>query len=72
VWLDAHILQQADPQAMLALLPDVNHVLKSVTSDDMKANIATYTEASLPLAPGVVDTIGGFLTANTQSDRAGS
>jgi pimeloyl-ACP methyl ester carboxylesterase len=69
---DARILQQADPQAMLALLPDVNHVLKSVTSDDMKANIATYTEASLPLAPGVVDTIGGFLTANTQSDRAGS
>jgi len=69
---DARILKQADPQATLALLPDVNHVLKSVTSDDMKANVATYADASLPLAPGVVDVIGGFLTANAKSDGAGS
>jgi uncharacterized protein len=46
----------------LVLLPDVNHVLKSVTSDDVRANVATYGNASLPLAPGVVEAIADFLT----------
>ena len=61
---DARNLKSADPQATLVLLPDVNHVLKSVTSDDIAANIAAYSNASLPLAPGVLDAIAGFLTAN--------
>jgi uncharacterized protein len=50
------------------LLPDVNHVLKSVTSDDLQANYATYGNASLPLAPGVIDAIRDFLTANGKTD----
>jgi len=64
---DANILKEADPRATLTLLPDVNHVLKSVSSDDRRANIATYSDASLPLAPGVVSAIGDFLTANAKA-----
>jgi pimeloyl-ACP methyl ester carboxylesterase len=60
---DAQALKQADPKATLVLLPDVNHVLKSVSSDDVAANIATYANSSLPLAPAVVQTISDFLAA---------
>jgi pimeloyl-ACP methyl ester carboxylesterase len=58
---DARLLAQADPKAELVLLPDVNHPLKSVTSDDPRVNMAAYADPSLPLAPGVVDAITGFL-----------
>jgi pimeloyl-ACP methyl ester carboxylesterase len=61
---DARILKEADPHATLALLPDANHALKSVSSDDRNANIATYTNPSLPLAPGVLSAIADFVTAN--------
>jgi uncharacterized protein len=59
--IDARILRQSDPRATLVFLPDVNHVLKSVTSDDVSANIATYADPDLPLAPGVIDAISRFL-----------
>jgi uncharacterized protein len=58
---DARLLQQADSKATLVLLPDVNHVLKSVTSDDRAANLATYANANQPLAAGVVDAIAQFV-----------
>lgn len=61
---DAQRLKQARPSATLALLPDTNHVLKTVTTDDRAANIQTYGNASLPLAPGVVETIARFIDAN--------
>ena len=60
---DARLLARADPQARLVLLPNVNHVLKAVASDDRKTNIATYADPDLPLAPGVVDAIAEFLAA---------
>jgi len=66
---DARILKQADPRATLVLLPNANHVLKSVNSDDRGANIATYADASLPLAPDVVAVISEFLMANATSVR---
>lgn len=58
---DARALAAADPKAKLVLLPNVNHVLKTVASDDRTANVATYVDPSLPLAPGIVDTIAGFV-----------
>jgi uncharacterized protein len=66
---DAQALKLADPTATLVLLPDVNHVLKSVASDDVSANIATYGNSSLPLAPGVVQSISDFLGANQSTPR---
>jgi hypothetical protein len=47
---DAEQLRRANPAARLAVLPDTNHVLETVTSDDRTANVATYTDPSLPLA----------------------
>lgn len=43
------------------MLPTVNHVLKSVASDDRAANIATYGDPNLPLAEGVIGTIADFV-----------
>jgi uncharacterized protein len=66
---DAKRLHAADPRARLAVLPDVNHVLKSVASDDRAANFATYVNSDLPLAPGVVDTIAEFVRASPPARR---
>jgi|GEM_PF-1021825 len=65
---DAERLQQALPAAKLAILPDTNHVLKTVSSDDRTANIATYADPRLPLAPGAVDAIANFIASAAQSD----
>ena len=62
--VDARRLKQMDPAAELVLLPDVNHVLKSVPPEDRQANVAAYADPSLPLAAGVVDAIAGFLSRN--------
>lgn len=60
---DAERLKQAAPAAKLVLLADTNHVLKTVTTDDRQANIATYANPNLPLAPGVVDGVADFVNA---------
>lgn len=58
---DAERLTKADPTATLKLLPDTNHVLKRVTSEDRGANLATYSDPDLPLAPGVIDAVAQFV-----------
>lgn len=58
---DATLLKSAAPHATLVLLPDVNHVLKSVESGDLQANFATYGDPGLPLAPGVGAAIADFV-----------
>lgn len=58
---DARHLATADPAATLALVPNANHVLKSVTSDDPSANVATYASSGLPIAPGVIEAIVTFM-----------
>jgi uncharacterized protein len=58
---DAKRLEQADPSAKLVLLPDTNHVLKTVTTNDRQTNAATYGNPNLPLAPGVVDAVANFI-----------
>jgi len=59
---DAQALHRAQPEATLAILPHVNHVLKSVASDERAANMATYMDPDLPIAPDVVAAIADFLT----------
>lgn len=58
---DSRRLKGANSQAVLAILPNTNHALKSVSSDDRSANVATYGDPSLPLAPGVIETIADFV-----------
>jgi pimeloyl-ACP methyl ester carboxylesterase len=61
---DAQLLARADPHAKLVLVPDANHVLKQVGSDSRVANLATYSDPSLPLAPGVVSPIADFILSS--------
>lgn len=59
---DARILAAAAPRAELAILPGVNHVLKTVPSNGLAENIATYSDPEQPIAPEVVATIADFVT----------
>jgi pimeloyl-ACP methyl ester carboxylesterase len=60
---DAETLKAAKPDATLVELDGVNHLLK-IAPLDRAANLATYADPSLPLAPGVAETIGGFIKAH--------
>lgn len=64
---DAEALHHAQPAAKLALLPDVNHVLKNVASDDRAANMASYADPGLPIAPDVAATIADFVLAGKET-----
>jgi pimeloyl-ACP methyl ester carboxylesterase len=64
---DAERLKRAAPAARLVLLPDTNHVLKTVKSPDWQANAAAYSDPSLPLAPGVIDGIATFIMSPAQA-----
>ena len=58
---DARALAAAQPRAKLVLLPQMNHVLKDVASDDRAANAATYRDSSLPVDKEVVDAVAAFV-----------
>ncbi|MBB3988510.1 hypothetical protein GGQ68_004867 [Sagittula marina] len=58
---DARRLADSAPEATLSLVPDVNHVLKAVSSSDTAANFAAYADPDLPIAQNVVETITQFL-----------
>ncbi len=62
---DANVLKAAQPHAKLVILPGVNHVLRT-GSADRAATLANYADPSLPLAPGVVDAIAGFVKASPE------
>lgn len=62
---DARLLKAANPQASLVILPNMNHVLKAVISDDRKVNIASYAEPTSTLAPGLIGSIEHFLIHNS-------
>jgi pimeloyl-ACP methyl ester carboxylesterase len=51
---DAKALAGAQPKAKLVLIPAMNHVLKDVASDDRSANVATYSDSSLPVDSGLL------------------
>lgn len=58
---DARLLATANPAAKLVLLPDANHVLKQAASTDPAEQAAIYADPNLPLAPGVIDALAGFI-----------
>lgn len=61
---DAKILKAAQPKATLVLLPRVSHVLKTVEGESRGANLATYADPNLPIAPGVVTAAADFITSH--------
>jgi pimeloyl-ACP methyl ester carboxylesterase len=58
---DAEALRSARPDVVLEVLPGVNHVLKESSGATMQAQLSSYTNRSLPLAPAVVPTIAQFV-----------
>lgn len=58
---DARALAAAQPKAALAILRGVNHVLKVPGGTDRLTNIAAYADASLPIAPSVVEAVAAFV-----------
>lgn len=60
VMTDAEALHAARPDATLAVWDGVNHVLKTAPAE-RTANIATYMNPDLPLAPGVVADVAAFI-----------
>lgn len=60
---DAEALSAAQPRATLTRFEGVNHMLK-VAPLDRAANMATYSAPDQPLAPGVVDTVAGFILSH--------
>ena len=57
---DAQLLTGARKGVAFAEIIGANHVLKTAPMD-RAANIATYSDPALPLAPGVIDPIASFL-----------
>lgn len=57
---DAEAMAAARPDARLVIWEGANHVLKLAPAD-RAANIAAYGDPALPLAPGVVDDVAGFI-----------
>ena len=60
---DAEALLAARPDATLVRWDGVNHLLK-VAPEDRAANIATYSDPDLPLAPGVASTVAAFILSH--------
>lgn len=54
---DAELLGKANPSAKVAVIPGVNHVLKTIATGTRNANLAAYADPSLPVAPGIADAI---------------
>ena len=58
---DARALAAAQPKAKLVLVPAMNHVLKDVANDDRSANVATYSDSSLPVDSTLIDAVASFV-----------
>ena len=57
---EAEILASPRDGTVLAIVDSMNHVLKAVP-DDRDANLASYNDPDLPLAPGLVEAIDHFV-----------
>ena len=64
--VDADRLKAAQPLAELTLIDGMSHTLKQVIGEGRAANMATYTDASLPIDPTLVDAIAGFVHPRQQ------
>ncbi len=61
--VDAQRLHAAQPGAGLAFIDGMNHVLKSAPLERV-ANLRTYADPDLPLAPGLLPLLADFLHRN--------
>lgn len=66
---DARALQRAKPDAELAILAGMNHMLR-ITPADFQAQLPSYDNPNLPLARALVERVTAFV-ARSGSSRAG-
>lgn len=59
---DAKLLAAADPNATLAILEGINHVMKAVPAN-MEKQKASYGDPSLPVSPELVERTSKFILA---------
>jgi uncharacterized protein len=64
---DAKSLAGARPSSKLLVIDGMNHVLKMVPNQRDK-QVASYSDPSLPVAPGLISEVGGFVN-NLRSQR---
>lgn len=57
---NAQILAKATPKAQISIIEGMNHILKPANAD-RASNMATYTQANLPLEPTLIDIIANFV-----------
>jgi pimeloyl-ACP methyl ester carboxylesterase len=57
---DADLLKKAKSDAILTIIPGMNHILKEAPAD-REQNLATYGKADLPLKPELVTAIVNFV-----------
>ncbi|CAD5110107.1 alpha/beta hydrolase [Zestomonas carbonaria] len=60
---DAEALKAAKPDAELLLVPGMNHVLR-IVPDDVRRQLASYSDPDLPLARQLVDGVIDFVRRN--------
>lgn len=61
---DARLLSAANPRATLRLVENMNHILK-IAPRDPAANLATYQQPKLPLAPALARELATFIPPTT-------
>lgn len=58
---DAGRLAQSAPSAQKRVIANMNHVLKTCTTTEQAAQMATYTNPDLPLSQELVKEVVGFV-----------
>ena len=58
---DARQLSAASPKSKLVIIEKMNHVLKIVDSGDRSANVAAYSNPTMPIAKELTNAIVGYI-----------
>jgi alpha-beta hydrolase superfamily lysophospholipase len=59
---DARALESARTDALVVVLPGINHVLKAVTDTTLAGQLPAYRDPALPIAPRVVDELVSWIS----------
>jgi uncharacterized protein len=59
--LDSDRLQAALRRSSRSIVPGMTHVLRLAQGETPAASMATYADASLPVAPALIEAIAGFV-----------
>lgn len=57
---EAELLKEAQPNAQLLVIPQMNHVLKKIEGNDYE-NGKSYSDPNLPVMPELVEGLSGFI-----------